>query len=335
MNVEFVSVTEPNLANVEGDSLSVFDGMGTFAENLCEYAGRVCYKSTTKMGHAPNFLRDRIREGHEDIIEHVVVTVMFQSELDDFFTNSFGLHKLCVVNRHCEMSGNEWSGKQYVSGNLRVWLDFFRRSMLLDALPILTAIAPSVFAEFHSTHASLPYPQATCFAQTTARRQQRITLLGANIPILSAEHLFRHGTATFLFEGISRACTHQIVRHRLGSHSQQSQRYVDLAKGGWDAIIPPAIAENDRAASIMDDFWKESERSYIALRNLGIRKEDARFLLPNAAETRIVVTMNFAAWNHFIYLRAAKNAQWEVRDVAVQVLEQLHQIAPKAFGGDE
>jgi len=111
MNVEFVSVTEPNLANVEGDSLSVFDGMGTFAENLCEYAGRVCYKSTTKMGHAPNFLRDRIREGHEDIIEHVVVTVMFQSELDDFFTNSFGLHKLCVVNRHCEMSGNEWSGE--------------------------------------------------------------------------------------------------------------------------------------------------------------------------------------------------------------------------------
>lgn len=82
----------------------------------------------------------------------------------------------------------------------------------------------------------------------------------------------------------------------------------------------------------MSDFYAKAEFCYGQLRRLGIRKEDARFLLPNAAETRIVTTMNFAAWSHFLWLRAVdKAAQWEIRAMGQQVLEQLYQIAPGVF----
>jgi thymidylate synthase (FAD) len=161
----------------------------------------------------------------------------------------------------------------------------------------------------------------------------RVTLLGYTQPQLGDPVLaLHHGAATFLFEGISRTCTHQLVRHRLASFSQESQRYVDLSKGGWQAIVPPAVAENPAAMAELADFWQLAEAKYARLRELGIRKEDARFLLPNAAETRIVATMNFAAWSHFLWLRAVdKAAQWEIRALGQHALRMLHTVAPDAF----
>ena len=80
------------------------------------------------------------------------------------------------------------------------------------------------------------------------------------------------------------------------------------------------------------EFWRIAEEKYARLRELGIRKEDARFLLPNAAETRIVATMNFAAWSHFLWLRAVdKAAQWEIRAMGQAVLKLLYTIAPEVF----
>jgi dTDP-4-dehydrorhamnose 3,5-epimerase len=92
----------------------------------------------------------------------------------------------------------------------------------------------------------------------------------------------------FLIEGISRACSHQIVRHRLASFSQESQRYVSLDKGEWQAVTPPALQANPEADGILAETWQRLQESYGRLRALGIRKEDARFLLPNAAETKLV-----------------------------------------------
>ena len=144
--------------------------------------------------------------------------------------------------------------------------------------------------------------------------------------------LLDHGSACFLFEGISRACTHQLVRHRLASFSQESQRYVDLNKGGWSAVIPPRVAHNEEARALLDRSWDGLQETYRALRGLGIRKEDARFLLPNATETRIVTTMNFAAWSHFLWLRAVdKAAQWEIRAMGQEVLRMLYAVAPEVF----
>lgn len=144
------------------------------------------------------------------------------------------------------------------------------------------------------------------------------------------ESLIEHASATFEISGISRACSHQLVRHRLASYSQESQRYVDMSDPEW--ALPPAILDNPEAKAIWDDFAEEVTEVYRSLRDLGIRKEDARFALPNAAATRIVTTMNFRELLHFFRIRISRAAQWEIRDVGVRMLELVYPVAPSVFG---
>jgi thymidylate synthase ThyX len=358
MHVELLALTQRNPALTAetvtgiGDLATIFAGQSTYPEAIMEFAGRVCYRSTQRMGTAPEFIAARVREGHEDIIEHVVVTLRVTNSVEPLYWRT--------RNRHCEVTdvgANTW----IVSGNTRVWLDFFRHGIALEALPMLKAVAPSVFAEFEiedlrlgdweierlgdsaqtgrpisnlqspiSQSLNLPISQSLLPAQLGP---MRVTLLGYTRPLLDdPAWLVDHGAATLFFEGISRTCTHQLVRHRLASFSQESQRYVELSKGGWQAIIPPAVADNAAAMAELSEFWRIAEEKYARLRELGIRKEDARFLLPNAAETRIVTTMNFAAWQHFLWLRAVdKAAQWEIRALGQEVLKMLYAIAPAVF----
>jgi len=142
--------------------------------------------------------------------------------------------------------------------------------------------------------------------------------------------LIEHASATFEISGISRACSHQLVRHRLASYSQESQRYVDMSDPEW--VLPPTVAENPDARAIWDGFAAEVKATYHALRGLGVRKEDARFALPNAAATRIIVTMNFRELLHFFRVRMSPTAQWEIRDVATRMLELVYPQAPSVFG---
>lgn len=365
------TLTPPNLAGL-GDLAAIWQGRGSYAENLIEYAGRVCYRSTHRMGTAADFIADRVREGHEDIIEHVVVTVRLRSAAGDAAGDAadsplaWRLH-----NRHCEVSnlggsasgGGAWGDEWLVSGNTRVWRDLFRRGLALSALPLVRSVAPAVLADLPDdaaprsaaagagggasspasasaalspadlSHAELSPAELSSMLLPSQDGPMRVTLLGYTQPVLDDTGLLlHHGAATFFFEGISRACTHQLVRHRLASFSQESQRYVDLGKGSWRAIVPPAVAANAQALAEMDEFWRLAEEKYARLRSLGIRKEDARFLLPNAAETRIITTMNFAAWSHFLWLRAVdKAAQWEIRLMGQRALEMLYAIAPAVF----
>ncbi len=164
----------------------------------------------------------------------------------------------------------------------------------------------------------------------------KVLLLGSLVPAaLSADELQRHGAATFLLDGISRAASHQLVRHRLASFSQESQRYVDLSKiaqsGVALRITPPTILQNPTTRARFEQAMNDLEHAYAELRDLGIRKEDSRFLLPNAAATRIVVTMDFSAWRHFCWLRCDKAAQWEIRQAAEEILRTLYRLAPAVF----
>jgi thymidylate synthase (FAD) len=336
MKVELLAYTQANpalspenLADI-GDLATLWNGQGSFAENLIEYAGRVCYRSTHRMGTAPNFIPARVKEGHEDIIEHVVITLRIRESQEPL--------RWRMLNRHCEVS-EVADGSWIVSGNTRVWLDLLRRGLVPDALPILKGIAPKVYQEFPDTEEDRVVFTPPLYTGDLSKLRpaengtQRVTLLGYTQPLLDdPEWLLHHGSATFLFEGISRACTHQLVRHRLASFSQESQRYVDLSKGGWNAIMPPALAENVDARAKLDEAWDYLQQVYADLREMGIRKEDARFLLPNAAETRIVATMNFAAWSHFLWLRAVDMAaQWEIRAMGQRVLEMVYTLAPTVF----
>jgi thymidylate synthase (FAD) len=143
------------------------------------------------------------------------------------------------------------------------------------------------------------------------------------------ESIIEHASLTFEISDISRACSHQLVRHRIASYSQESQRYVDLSDP--ELVVPPSVAQSPEAMRIWHDLTGRMKRAYRDLRKLGIRKEDARFLLPNATATRIVVTMNFRELRHFFKVRCDRAAQWEIRALATEMLKLAYQVAPAVF----
>ncbi len=146
-----------------------------------------------------------------------------------------------------------------------------------------------------------------------------------------------HVSFSFAVEGISRACSHQLVRHRIASYSQQSQRYVD--ESDMDYVLPPAIARIPEARERFEAFMEEVGSAYRDLKAIldahgrkDKSKEDARFVLPQAAETKVVVTMNCRALLHFFNLRCCRRAQWEIRAMAEAMLELCKAELPAIFG---
>ncbi len=160
---------------------------------------------------------------------------------------------------------------------------------------------------------------------------ERLVKMGHMTPI-------EHSSFTFAIEGISRACSHQLVRHRVASYSQQSQRYVS-EQAGFDYVIPPSIKEDKELKHIFIAFMKEAQKAYNnmvdKLNEKGIKGEsanqDARFILPNAAETKIMVTMNARELLHFFRQRCCNRAQWEIRRMSEEMLKLVKKIAPTIF----
>jgi len=142
------------------------------------------------------------------------------------------------------------------------------------------------------------------------------------------ESPFEHASATFLIDGCSRAMTHQLVRHRMMSVSQKSQRYV--SEGGFDYVVPESLAADRR-----DDFRRDMEtirQMYARWKDAGLRNEDARFVLPNACSTEIMITANFREFRHIFRVRCTRHAQWEIRAACLRMLDLLCEQAPAVFG---
>lgn len=150
--------------------------------------------------------------------------------------------------------------------------------------------------------------------------------------IMSLGHhsVLEHASFTFGVEGISRVTSHQLVRHRLASYSQQSQRYVSHVER-FDAVMPPSIAAHEEAKRIFDFTVGVVHQAYSRLVEMGVQPEDARYLLPNATETKVIITMNARELLHFFRLRCCERAQWEIRDMAVGMLKLAKQVAPTIF----
>jgi thymidylate synthase (FAD) len=148
---------------------------------------------------------------------------------------------------------------------------------------------------------------------------------------ISMGHLSPLEFADAVFEILgSRAFTHQLVRHRLASYAQESQRHVKIKDLSY-FVIPKTIKNNKEALKIFKKSLKEIFNSYESLIQLGIPKEDARYILPNATMSRIFVKMNFRAWRHFLKLRCDTSAQWEIRDIAKEILKILYKNSPSVF----
>lgn len=150
--------------------------------------------------------------------------------------------------------------------------------------------------------------------------------------IMTSGHFstLEHASYTFAVEGVSRALTHQLVRHRLASYNQQSQRYVKF-KEEPPIVRPASVDTNPEAAQAFDEAIEACWQAYDKLVQAGVPAEDARYILPNACETKIVVTMNIRELMHFFSNRCCNRAQWEIRELAWKMLELVRPTAPLIF----
>ncbi|MGL5244633.1 MAG: FAD-dependent thymidylate synthase [Sarcina sp.] len=154
-----------------------------------------------------------------------------------------------------------------------------------------------------------------------------------------------HVSFTFAVEGVSRSLTHQLVRHRLASYSQQSQRYVKLDQ--FEYITPPEIENDKEAKKLFIKSMEECQKTYEEIVKIlkdkyiknGMKSkvaekksiEDARYVFPNACETKIVFTMNARSLINFFHHRCCDRAQWEIRELAKQMVKQVREVAPILF----
>ncbi|MGG5463100.1 FAD-dependent thymidylate synthase [Clostridium sp. B9] len=165
--------------------------------------------------------------------------------------------------------------------------------------------------------------------------------------LMSYGHMspIEHVSFTFAVEGVSRSLTHQLVRHRIASYSQQSQRYVKLDQ--FEYIIPPAIANDEVAKKLFIDQMVGAQKAYDEIvdrlkakyieEGMGERPaekkaiEDARYVFPNACETKVVFTMNARSLMNFFHHRCCDRAQWEIRNMAEQMVGEVKKVAPILF----
>jgi len=145
---------------------------------------------------------------------------------------------------------------------------------------------------------------------------------------LGHESPLEHVSFTFGIEDVSRALSHQLVRHRIASYSQQSQRYVKM--GGFSYVIPPSIAENIEARQKFEQLMANLETSYVELLK-AVPAEDARYILPNACTTKLIATFNARSLYNFFSLRLCTRAQWEIRALAWEMLKLVKETAPAIF----
>ena len=143
------------------------------------------------------------------------------------------------------------------------------------------------------------------------------------------ESVIEHAVFTFRIEGVSRALLAQITRHRLASFSVESQRYVPMDE--MPVVVPPSITENEMVLKTYNGLMDQIKMFYKAAVALGIPPEDARYITPQAAETKIIVTMNARELLHFFELRCCNRAQWEIRALADAMLVLCREAAPELF----
>lgn len=174
--------------------------------------------------------------------------------------------------------------------------------------------------------------------ENTTKFLNMLMSLGHQSPI-------EHVNFTFGVEGVSRSLSHQLVRHRIASYSQQSQRYVKLNQ--FEYIVPPAIEGNEEAKKIFINQMESDQKAYDKLVEI-LKKdyinnelneknaekkaiEDARYVFPNACETKVVFTMNARSLINFFNHRCCTRAQWEIRQMANEMLKEVKKIAPTLF----
>lgn len=193
--------------------------------------------------------------------------------------------------------------------------------------------------EIHSNSSDMELLASVLMNSTRSTRDIKELFLATNkkeiaeriAQSLERGHFTVEGFTCFVFwiEGVSRALSHQLVRHRMAWYLQQSQRRVDLSE--LDMVIPPEVQKNSVALEIMQDVLDYSMEGYNKLLAIGIEREDARYVAPNAITTRLGMKIDGSNLIHLLRLRTDKHAQWEIRELANMVWEEARKICPIMF----
>lgn len=159
-------------------------------------------------------------------------------------------------------------------------------------------------------------------------KKEQATIL-KEVLTLGHTSVIEHASFTFTISNVSRSLTHQLVRHRIASYSQQSQRYVNLNEPNY--VIPPTIINSKKTKKVYEETMRIIWAQYNKLLDLKIPTEDARYVLPNGTCTNIMVTMNARSLLNFFELRCCLHAQWEIRLLANKMLQEVRKVAPLIF----
>ena len=141
--------------------------------------------------------------------------------------------------------------------------------------------------------------------------------------------LMDHVVYMFEIEDCSRVTTHQLVRHRVASYDQESQRFSAATKEG--VVTPPSITSNEEASKAFDEALKAVYTAYERMTSSGVPKEDARYILPSAIKTKLVMTLSARSLMHMVWQRTALQAQWEIRELATMLEREAKRATPELW----
>jgi flavin-dependent thymidylate synthase len=318
-------------------SYEIWDSKARTLEQQIEKAGRCCYKSESKIAAdgstATPFCKMLIADNHESVLEHANVVLSVDNETYDLLHEwdwaiswtyvSEGLYAgwYPVSNPHLRYSYSVLAGGQgpVVSGNVRAWRDVLR---IRDDLPAISELLAATWPTLFGEEAGIPVhlESENGFAQSATR---------VELSALNMSERVEHQCMTVKFV-IDRGVSHELVRHRVASYSQESTRYCDYAKTGEEEhvtfVIPPWVdinpglhAEVPHVSEGNAKRWFESmlhaEADYKALRLGGWRPEQARDVLPVSLKTEIVMTANVRSWCHVFRMRCAEQVHPQMREV--------------------
>ncbi|KKN77752.1 hypothetical protein LCGC14_0357260 [marine sediment metagenome] len=280
-----------------------------------EVAGRTCYKSEGKIteGSAEKFCRGMVERGHESVLEHATVCFLVH---EDFVYQYAGSPFINITT----------SSRTLISGNIRAFRDFYRNRDINSSLHrILAKSYPVLFED-------IPVRGSQNF-------ESGIRLFDG---AMTDEEALVHKTMSIRFI-CDRGVTHEMVRHRLASYSQESTRYCDY-KGGLQFVIPPWVDlepgeytgyEPCQISNLADKTWYcamlNVEATYQSLRNDGWPPQQARSVLPNSLKTEIVMTANVREWRHVFKLRCSPKAHPQIREIMQPLRKELQERVPVLF----
>ncbi|MEK7652942.1 MAG: FAD-dependent thymidylate synthase [Patescibacteria group bacterium] len=304
---------------------------------MIELAGRTCYKSADKItpGSAEKFIQTILRSGHESVIEHSWFVVMFgkcgssqEQNYCDYFLN--------ILTKNGLFSLTEKADRFILSGNARMFRDYFRAQgktsmsakIGMDGdLATLLLKTPALFTDLDLN----PNPNRYYGNRNQIKISPEIDF--------TREEKLAHFWAMARFTGCSRAFTHQLVRHRITAISQESQRYCDESgffENGY-FVVPPSFEEAGLAdwfiskMKEIDGWYRKAQEFQTSDGRRLVKNEDARFLLPNAVCSEIVMSANLKEWRWILKMRCDVHAQWEIRQMAMDLLREFQSLFPDCF----